>query len=149
MPGTTSGFTEWLHATIAAAGFDGVRQLARAAGTDPGQTSRSLSGETQRPSIDYLRAWTKALRDRGSQVTVREMLIRAGWVTADELPAPDAPLPNTQDLDLNAVADALGVPDDRRALFIASVQSVAKTFAETVESDTVGESQTGGLSAKR
>jgi transcriptional regulator with XRE-family HTH domain len=142
-------FTEWLRTTITAAGFEGrggIRQFAITAGTDPGQTSRALTGKTK-PSIDYLRAWAKALRARGSQVTLREMLIRAGWVTADELPGPDAAVPTG--IDLQEVAESLGVPEERRALFVASVESVAKTFAQTVEGDTVGGSQTGGLSAKR
>lgn len=155
MSSATSNFTEWLRATVTAAGFNldergGVRAFAEAAGTDPGQTSRALAGKTSRPSIEYLSTWTRTLRMRGSQVTMREMLIRAGWVTAEELPDEDTTLPSTKDVDLNAVAEALGVPDNRRALFIASVQSVAKTFAEAPQGGSVGsQSQTGGLSAKR
>lgn len=142
-------FADWLRTTITAAGFAGrgaVRQFAAAAGTDSGQTSRAFTGKT-RPSLDYLRAWTKTLQDRGSTVTLGEMLVRSGLVTAEELPLPDATVPPA--VNLRAAAEALGVPSDQRALFVASATSVAKTFAQTVEGDTVGGSQTGGLSAKR
>lgn len=155
MAGSTSDFTGWLRGVVIAAGFDlnkrgGVRAFADAAGTDPGQTSRALAGKT-RPSIDYLSAWTAALRAKNSQVTMREMLVRSGWVAADDLPdlPPVATSRSTHEIDLDAVAEALGVPSDRRDLFVASVKSVAKTFADTDQGDTVGNSQTGGLSAKR
>jgi hypothetical protein len=154
MAGATSDFTEWLRATITAAGFDldkrgGAQAFAVAAGTDTGQTSRALTGKIKKPSIEYLSAWTAALRAKASPVTMREMLVRSGWVSADELPAEDTIPPTVTEIDLDAVAEALGVPDDRRDLFVASVKSVAKTFADASRGDTVSESQTGGLSAKR
>jgi hypothetical protein len=155
MGGTTGNFTEWLRATVIAAGFDldergGVRAFAEAAGTDPGQTSRALSGKTKKPSIDYLSAWTAALRAKKYPVTMREMLVRSGWVKDEELPASDVSTPSVEDVDLAALARRYGVPEGRTELFAASVEAVAKTFADTGEGDTVSESsQTGGLSAKR
>jgi transcriptional regulator with XRE-family HTH domain len=148
-----SDFTQWLRATVTAAGFDldkgGVRAFATAAGTDPGQTSRALSGKTRKPSIEYLSAWTAALRVKGSPVTMRDMLVRSGWVAPEELPAAEVVAPSAHDVDLAAVARQYGVPADRTQLFVASVEAVAKTFADEAEGDNVGNSQTGGLSAKR
>jgi hypothetical protein len=149
----TTDFTQWLRTIVTKAGFDlgagGGRAFAAAAGTDPGQTSRALAGKTKRPSVEYLSAWTRALNARGSQVTMRDMLVRSGWVAPDQLPAGDVAAPSVDELDLEAVARKLGVPADRRKLFVTSVEAVAKTFADEAEGDTVGESQTGGLSARR
>lgn len=154
-------FADWLRERAAKAGYDpdsrgGIAALAKAAGTDRGQTGRALRGEV-RPSIESQRAWTDALRKKGVDVSLREMLIRSGTLRADDLPQEgEAAPPPAAQLDLFAVANAFGVPEGRAPLFVAAVEAVAKTFADepktaTEESEeaSVSASQTGGLSAKR
>jgi len=145
-------FADWFRELAARAGYDpnsrgGGAALARDAGTDRGQTSRALRGEV-RPQIANLRAWTKLFNAAGVRVTLREMLVRSGTVEADDLPAPGEE-PPAPPLDLQEVARSFGIPADRIPLFVSSVEAVAKTFADEAKSPMIGNSQTGGLSAKR
>jgi transcriptional regulator with XRE-family HTH domain len=140
-------FADWLRTQAAAAGYDtatrgGISAFAKEAGTDRGQTSRAFRGEV-RPSIDSQRAWARVLG-----IPLHEMLVRSGTLQADDIPTDITP-PKAADLDLYEVARRYGIPDDRRHLFVASVEAVANTFAEDPKSGTISQSQTGGLSAKR
>ncbi|MGW2371778.1 helix-turn-helix domain-containing protein [Kitasatospora sp. NPDC001683] len=140
-------FADWLREQAAAAGYDpatrgGISELARAAGTDRGQTGRAFRGEV-RPSIDSQRAWARVL-----DVPLHEMLVRSGTLQADDIPTDVTP-PKAADLDLYEAARRYGIPEERRHLFVASVEAVAKSFAEEPKGGTIIQSQTGGLSAKR
>lgn len=149
-------FALWLRSLAAKAGYDpdsrgGIAALARAAGTDRGQTSRALRGET-RPGIDNLRAWTKTLNEAGVNVTLRDMLINSGTLLAEDLPQPgETPPPPISQMDLYEVARQFGVPEDKLHLFVRSVESVAEAFASEPEAAKIGESpHTGGrLTAER
>ncbi|MEV7770457.1 hypothetical protein [Kitasatospora sp. NPDC086791] len=139
-------FADWLRTKAAAAGYDietrgGLSALAKAAGTDRGQTGRAFRGEV-RPSIDSQRAWARVLG-----IPLHEMLVRSGTLQADDIP--DAQVASPADLDLYDVARKFGIPEERRHLFVETVESMANTFAETPKSGTISQSQTGGLSAKR
>jgi hypothetical protein len=150
-------FATWLRDLAAQAGYDpdtrgGIAALARAAGTDRGQTSRALRGEA-RPKVDYLRAYTQAFNRAGVNVTLREMLIRSGTLLEDDLPRPgETPPPPVSQLDLYRIArEQFGIPEDKLHLFVRSVESVANAFADEPKTTTISESpQTGGhLSAER
>ena len=147
-------FAAWLRKLAKQAGFDpdsrgGIANLAKASGTDRGQTSRAMRGEV-RPSIDSLRAWTSVFRDRRVDVEFADMLVRSGTLRPEDLPDPDeAPPPPTSEMDLYAVARNLGVPPEQADLFVRSVEAVAKTFADGSNGTTIsGSRQTGRLSAE-
>jgi hypothetical protein len=142
-------FAEWLRGCAASAGYDpnsrgGIAALAKAAGTDRGQTGRALRGEVK-PAISSQRAWSRVLK-----IPLREMLVRSGTLEADDLPQPgDQPPPPTTEIDLYQIARKFGIAEDRAHLFVASVEAVANTFADEQKGTTIAQSQTGGLSAKR
>jgi transcriptional regulator with XRE-family HTH domain len=144
-------FTEWLAAVALAAGYDttpgrgGRADLAKKMGVDASVVGKALAGGVT-PNIGTLRLLAQAL-----DVPIAEMLVRSGTLKPEDLPqSGEAPPPPVTELDLRAVARHFGVPADRTQLFVASVEAVAKTFADEAEGDTVGRSsQTGGLSAKR
>lgn len=147
-------FAQWLRSLAAQAGYDpdtrgGTAALAKASGTDRGQTGRALRGEVK-PQIDSLRAWTRLFQTAGVNVTLRDMLIRSGTVQPQDLPAPGETPPPAATIDLYAVARTYGIPDERAALFVASVKAMAQTFADDPRADIISGSQTGGhLSAER
>lgn len=147
-------FAAWLRDLAKQAGYDpdsrgGIASLAKASGTDRGQTSRAMRGEV-RPSIDSLRAWTRAFQDRMVAVEFTDMLVKSGTLRPEDLPEPDeTPPPPTRGMDLYAVARMYGVPPERAELFVRSVEAVASTFADGSNGTTISESrQTGGLLAE-
>ncbi|WP_157876096.1 helix-turn-helix domain-containing protein [Peterkaempfera griseoplana] len=147
-------FASWLRELAAAAGYDtqargGTSALAKAAGVDRGQLSRALSGAVQ-PSIDTQRGLVRALNAGGVKVDMPEMLVRSQTVKPEDLPTPqDSIPPAVEDIDLYALARAFDIPPERAHLFVRSVESQAKVFADDQNSTSIGDPQTGGLSAER
>lgn len=141
---TPHEFAPWLRDLAKRAGYDpdtrgGPAALAQAAGIDRGQLSRALNGKA-RPSIDYLRALAAVL-----PTTLRELLIRSGWATADELPEVGASAPSIRDVDLHSLARQFGIPPEKIELFVRVVESTAEQFAGDEKPTNVGaHTQTGG-----
>lgn len=138
-------FAPWLRHLAKRAGYDldtrgGQGALADAAGINRTILSRTLSSKS-RPSIDTLRALAPLL-----PTTLRELLVRSGWTTEEELPAPDAaPPPPIEEIDLYAVARKFGIASDKIELFVRIVESNAEAFAHGRNSTNVGgHTQTGG-----
>lgn len=129
MDTSPAAYGKWLRARAAAAGFDPrvrgtLSALAEAAGTDPGQTSRALTGKTI-PSIETQRALSRPLR-----LSLTEMLVRSGMLTPEDLPGGTVVI---QDADLPAVGADLGVPADKLDLFQRLVRSVAQELTAASE----------------
>lgn len=131
-------FALWLADLARRAGYvidgprgGGKRDLARDAGVGRSLVSRALLGEAI-PDVKTQRGLTQALRARGVEVTLREMLIRSGLVDAGDLPAADAPPPPPiTEIDLHQVARKFGIPPDKIELFARVVESTAQQFADT------------------
>jgi transcriptional regulator with XRE-family HTH domain len=126
-------YGKWLSARAADAGFDpkvrgSLSALADAAGTDPGQTSRALTGKTI-PSIETQRALAAPLG-----LSLTEMLVRSGMLKPDDLPVGTIVI-NETTADLSAIADELGVPAAQRTLFQRLVESVAEQLATSGDDD--------------
>lgn len=124
---TGQPFHEWLRARALAAGFDvdaakgGRTALAEAAGMSVTQIGRTLDGKTT-PSVESQRGLARALH-----VSFSEMLIKSGFATPEDFPE----MPETVVvLDLYAVAEDLGVPEDRRAGYVDMMQAMAQMARE-------------------
>lgn len=133
-------FTAWIEDVIRRRGYDidsprggGKSRLADEAGVHRAAITRLLQRQSM-PDLETMRRLAHVLG-----LPVREMLIRSGRLTEDELPMPQAP----DDLDrqnagseritLEEAATALGVPAEQREMFMR----VAGQFlpADPVEPD--------------
>ncbi|NED84666.1 helix-turn-helix transcriptional regulator [Streptomyces sp. SID11233] len=133
-------FTAWIEDVIRRRGYDidsprggGKSRLADEAGVHRAAITRLLQRQSM-PDLETMRRLAHVLG-----LPVREMLIRSGRLTEDELPMPQAP----DDLDrqnagseritLEEAATALGVPAEQREMFMR----VAGQFlpADPVEQD--------------
>ncbi|CAM5699325.1 helix-turn-helix domain-containing protein [Streptomyces aurantiogriseus] len=132
-------FAAWVEALMRERGYDidsprggGKSRIADEAGVHRAAVTRLL----QRQSMPDLETTRRLARVLG--VPVRDMLIRSGRLTAEELADPHAYLETTaagtelgRRPTLEEVADLLGVPADRREMFVRVVEQFLPTEAET------------------
>lgn len=125
MPGQT--FAEWLRQKAKAAGFDvdsakgGRSHLAQAAGMSVTQVGRTLASETV-PSVESQRGLCRALKANGINVSLDEMMVRAGVAEWDDFSTGG----QKRSADLAEVAEMLGVPEDRRDGYVQLMQAMAQ-----------------------
>ncbi|WP_328318858.1 helix-turn-helix transcriptional regulator [Streptomyces sp. NBC_00388] len=118
-------FTAWIEDVIRQRGYDidsprggGKSRLADEAGVHRAAITRLLQRQSM-PDLETMRRLAHAL-----DVPVREMLIRSGRLTEDELPLPPAHddpehrAAGTRQLTLEEAAAALGVPAEQREMFL-------------------------------
>lgn len=132
-------FAAWVEDLMRERGYDidsprggGKSRIADEAGVHRAAVTRLL----QRQSMPDLETTRRLARVLG--VPVRDMLIRSGRLTAEELadphdhlvsPAPSAEFGRRPTLE--EVADLLGVPADRREMFVRVVEQFLPHKAET------------------
>ncbi|MBT2409544.1 helix-turn-helix transcriptional regulator [Streptomyces sp. ISL-12] len=117
-------FTAWIEEVIRRRGYDidsprggGKSRLADEAGVHRAAITRLLQGQSM-PDLETMRRLARVL-----DIPVREMLIRSGRLTEEELPlpssqdAPDRP-GGGERLTLEEAATALGVPAEQREMFL-------------------------------
>ena len=133
-------FAAWVEDLMRDRGYDidsprggGKSRIADEAGVHRAAVTRLL----QRQSMPDLETTRRLARVLG--VPVREMLIRSGRLTAEELadphdyltsPAPSAEFGRRPTLE--EVAELLGVPADRREMFVRVVEQFLPNEAEAV-----------------
>ncbi|MGW0560437.1 helix-turn-helix domain-containing protein [Streptomyces sp. NPDC003016] len=118
-------FAAWIEELIRRRGFDidsprggGKSRLADEAGVHRAAITRLLQRQSM-PDLETTRRLAQVL-----DVSVREMLIRSGRLTEDDLPLPQAvegaaqPGVGERRLTLEEAAAGLGVPADQRDMFI-------------------------------
>ncbi|MGW6202704.1 helix-turn-helix transcriptional regulator [Streptomyces sp. NPDC055089] len=118
-------FAAWIEDVIRRRGYDidsprggGKSRLADEAGVHRAAITRLLQRQSM-PDLETMRRLAHVLG-----LPVREMLIRSGRLTEDELPVPQAPVdPDRQNtgserITLEEAAVALGVPADQREMFM-------------------------------
>jgi transcriptional regulator with XRE-family HTH domain len=105
-------FAAYLKASMKAARIGSGAQLAEAAGIAQSLVSRWLNGKTL-PSIEALRAIAEPLG-----VPMRDLVVRAGYMTPDEVGLEDEPVPPTSkhSIEDEIRADARIRPDRKEAL---------------------------------
>ncbi len=130
-------FTAWIEELIRARGYDidssrggGKSRLADEAGVHRAAITRLLQGQSM-PDLETTRRLAHVLR-----VPVREMLIRSGRLSEEDLPLPDlggapsAAAPPLR-LTLEEAAAGLGVPRDQWDMFIRVAGQFLPAGAET------------------
>ncbi|MFE2295137.1 helix-turn-helix transcriptional regulator [Streptomyces sp. NPDC059452] len=131
-------FTAWIEELIRARGYDidsprggGKSRLADEAGVHRAAITRLLQGQSM-PDLETTRRLAHVLG-----VPVRDMLIRSGRLSEEDLPLPDlgggasgAAAPHRR-LTLEEAAAGLGVPRDQWDMFIR----VAAQFLPTADTD--------------
>jgi transcriptional regulator with XRE-family HTH domain len=131
-------FAAWVEDLMRDRGYDidsprggGKSRIADEAGVHRAAVTRLL----QRQSMPDLETTRRLARVLG--VPVRDMLIRSGRLTAEELADPHdylaAPAPSAEfgrRPTLEEVADLLGVPADRREMFVRVVEQFLPNEAE-------------------
>ncbi|MTE19509.1 helix-turn-helix domain-containing protein [Streptomyces sp. TRM43335] len=117
------GFASWIEGLIRERGYDidsprggGKSRLADAAGVHRAAITRLLRRHSM-PDLETMRRLARVLR-----VPVREMLIRSGQLTAEELPPASAAQPPGEGADgtltLRRAAELLGIPVEQREMFV-------------------------------
>ncbi|WP_320784714.1 helix-turn-helix transcriptional regulator [Streptomyces sp. CRN 30] len=116
-------FTAWIEEVIRRRGYDidsprggGKSRLADEAGVHRAAITRLLQRQSM-PDLETMRRLAHVL-----DIPVREMLIRSGRLTEEELPLPssqDGPArPAGERLTLEEAATALGIPAEQREMFL-------------------------------
>ncbi|MEV3992056.1 helix-turn-helix domain-containing protein [Streptomyces sp. NPDC049837] len=119
-------FTAWIEGVIRRQGYDidsprggGKSRLADEAGVHRAAITRLLQGQSM-PDLETMRRLAHVLR-----IPVRDMLIKSGRLTEEDLPLPGLPddVPPAEEaapagLTLEQAAAALGIPPDQRDMFI-------------------------------
>ncbi|MET9529649.1 MULTISPECIES: helix-turn-helix transcriptional regulator [unclassified Streptomyces] len=118
-------FTAWIEDVIRRRGYDidsprggGKSRLADEAGVHRAAITRLLQRQSM-PDLETMRRLAHAL-----DIPVREMLIRSGRLTEDELPLPpvhddlERRSAGAKRLTLEEAAAALGVPPEQREMFL-------------------------------
>ncbi|WP_327296122.1 MULTISPECIES: helix-turn-helix transcriptional regulator [unclassified Streptomyces] len=118
-------FTAWIEDVIRQRGYDidsprggGKSRLADEAGVHRAAITRLLQRQSM-PDLETMRRLAHAL-----DISVREMLIRSGRLTEDELPLPSAGddlerrVTGDRRISLEEAAAALGVPPEQREMFL-------------------------------
>ncbi|MEU7280423.1 helix-turn-helix domain-containing protein [Streptomyces sp. NPDC045431] len=119
-------FTAWIEGVIRRQGYDidsprggGKSRLADEAGVHRAAITRLLQGQSM-PDLETMRRLAHVLR-----VPVRDMLIKSGRLTEEDLPLPglSGDVPPAEEsaapaLTLEQAAAGLGIPPDQRDMFI-------------------------------
>ncbi|MFG2128285.1 helix-turn-helix domain-containing protein [Streptomyces sp. NPDC048751] len=149
-------FAAWVEDLMRERGYDidsprggGKSRIADEAGVHRAAVTRLL----QRQSMPDLETTRRLARVLG--VPVRDMLIRSGRLTAEELADPQAylstPHPPGADVvrrpTLEEVADLLGVPADRREMFVKVVEQFLPGDAESAPQGLEGARITTGAAS--
>lgn len=121
-------FAAWIEELIRRRGFDidsprggGKSRLADEAGVHRAAVTRLLQRQSM-PDLETTRRLARVLR-----VPVRDMLIRSGRLTEDDLPLPSAPAADPapsagrRHLTPEEAADGLGIAPEQREMFIRIV----------------------------
>ncbi|KQV18655.1 MULTISPECIES: helix-turn-helix transcriptional regulator [unclassified Kitasatospora] len=141
-------FASWVEDLMRDRGYDidsprggGKSKLAEDAGVHRAAVTRLLQRQSM-PDLDTMRGLAHALR-----VPIREVLIRSGKLTAEDLPqavsypAEDSASAGTGGarMTLEQVAEALGIPDDRREMFIKVAQQFTPDQSAVADRPSQGE----------
>ncbi|MDX3640628.1 helix-turn-helix domain-containing protein [Streptomyces sp. MB09-02B] len=117
--GHIDAFAAWMEGVMRARGYDidsprggGKTRLAEDAGVHRAAITRLLQRQSM-PDLETMRGLSRALG-----VPVRDVLIRSGKLTEQDLPQAPAPAPGTGPLSPEQAASALGIPEHRRTAFI-------------------------------
>lgn len=134
------GFASWVEDLMRRRGYDidsprggGKSRIADEAGVHRAAVTRLLQRQSM-PDLETTRRLARVL-----DVPVRDMLIRSGRLTAEELPLPASPRDtraetpaateerggkggDTRPPTLEELAEVLGVPADRRHMFVKVVE---------------------------
>lgn len=125
MPSQT--YAEWLRQKAKAAGYDvdsakgGRSKLAAAADMSVTQVGRTLAGETV-PSVESQRGLCRALKAKGVNVSLDEMMVRSGVAEWDDFSTGG----QERSADLIDVAAQLGVPEGRREEYRRMMTAMAE-----------------------
>jgi transcriptional regulator with XRE-family HTH domain len=123
MRDTLEEFAAWIEDLMRSRGFDidrprygGRSKTADDAGGHRAAVTRLLQRQSM-PDLATMRALARVLR-----VPVRDVLIRSGKLTEDDLPPPVTHARRStarrRSITLEEAAELLGVPEERRALFL-------------------------------
>ncbi|MFE7121472.1 helix-turn-helix domain-containing protein [Streptomyces sp. NPDC057654] len=124
MKDTLEEFAAWMEDLMRSRGYDidhprggGRSKVADDAGVHRAAVTRLLQRQSM-PDLTTMRGLARAL-----DVPVRDVLIRSGKLTEDDLPLPVAASSRHSTADgrrvtLEEAAKLLGIPDERRALFL-------------------------------
>ncbi|WP_336319438.1 helix-turn-helix transcriptional regulator [Streptomyces lavendofoliae] len=124
--GELEEFTAWIEGVIRRQGYDidsprggGKSRLADEAGVHRAAITRLLQGQSM-PDLETMRRLAHVLR-----IPVRDMLIKSGRLTEEDLPLPGLPedVPPAEEeapaaLTLEQAAAGLGIPPEQREMFI-------------------------------
>ncbi|GAA3627200.1 helix-turn-helix domain-containing protein [Streptomyces chitinivorans] len=117
-------FASWIEGLIRERGYDidsprggGKSRLADAAGVHRAAITRLLQRHSM-PDLETMRRLARVLR-----VPVREMLVRSGQLTDEELPLPPSAKGSAgggaeEPLTLERAAELLGIPAGQREMFV-------------------------------
>ncbi|MGK5631142.1 helix-turn-helix domain-containing protein [Streptomyces sp. URMC 123] len=123
MKDTLEEFAAWMEDLMRSRGYDidhprggGRSKVADDAGVHRAAVTRLLQRQSM-PDLATMRGLARAL-----DVPVRDVLIRSGKMTEDDLPIPvtyaQRSTARHRTITLEEAAELLGVPEDRRALFL-------------------------------
>lgn len=118
--GHIDAFAAWMEGLMRARGYDidsprggGKTRLAEDAGVHRAAVTRLLQRRSM-PDLETMRGLSRALG-----VPVRDVLIRSGKLTEQDLPLPPTPAgTGIPTLSPEQAASALGIPEHRRPAFI-------------------------------
>nr|WP_217179666.1 helix-turn-helix transcriptional regulator [Streptomyces sp. AC495_CC817] len=122
--GRIDAFAAWMEDVMRARGYDidsprggGKTRLAEDAGVHRAAITRLLQRRSM-PDLETMRGLSRALG-----VPVRDVLIRSGKLTEQDLPKPSTPpvpgtAPGGHPLSAEQAATALGIPEHLRAAFV-------------------------------
>ncbi|MDN3259627.1 helix-turn-helix transcriptional regulator [Streptomyces sp. CSDS2] len=132
-------FADWVEDVMRARGYDidsprggGKTKLAEDAGVHRAAITRLLQRQSM-PDLDTMRGLARALR-----VPVRDVLIRSGKLTEEDLPlspppAAGAAAPGGAALSAEQAAAALGIPDHLRAAFVQITEQLRERPAAAAD----------------
>ncbi|MEV0262826.1 helix-turn-helix transcriptional regulator [Streptomyces sp. NPDC050617] len=123
MKDTLEEFAAWMEDLMRSRGYDidhprggGRSKVADDAGVHRAAVTRLLQRQSM-PDLTTMRGLARAL-----DVPVRDVLIQSGKLTEDDLPLPVAAsrhsTADSRRVTLEEAANLLGIPDERRALFL-------------------------------
>ncbi|MGW7053359.1 helix-turn-helix domain-containing protein [Streptomyces sp. NPDC054887] len=145
--GELDRFASWVEDLIRQRGYDidsprggGKSRLADEAGVHRAAITRLLQRQSM-PDLETTRRLAHVLR-----VPVRDMLIRSGRLSEEDLPLPDRPraAPTGADggarrLTLEEAAAGLGVPEDQRDMFMRVAGQFLPPLADRHDRRQIGE----------
>lgn len=145
-------FAAWIEGVMRARGYDidsprggGKTKLAEDAGVHRAAITRLLQRQSM-PDLETMRGLSRALG-----IPVRDVLIRSGKLTEEDLPQAPAPAPPSagatpgdQALSAEQAAAALGIPDHLRAAFVQITEQLRLgTAAEPATPEAGADGQAG------